>query len=106
MSGLNRIDRGTPRKYHNKTSSDSGDGPLTETERQDSNSNEPVGALISVDTDNIRIRVDGGSPSQSDGHQLEAGDILELYSNQEVRNLEWASAASATPGELHITLYY
>lgn len=106
MSGLNRRDRGVPRKYHNFTSTDSGDGPLTDTQRQDSNGNEPVGALVSADTNNMRIRVDGGSPSQSAGHELEAGDIIELLSLEEVRNLEWASAASAAAGELHITLYY
>lgn len=105
MSLLSRKDRGTPRKYHNFSSTDAGDGPLTDTQRQDSNGNEPIGAFVSVDTNAIRVRVDGGSPSQSDGHQLD-NDELELLCLEEVKNLEWASAASASSGELHITLYY
>lgn len=106
MSGLNRRDRGVPRKYHNFTSTDGGDGPLTDTQRQDANGNEPIGALVSVDSNAIRIKVNGGSPSQTEGHQLDAGDIIELLSLEEVRNLEWTSAAATTAGELHITLYY
>lgn len=103
---ISREVRGTPRKYIQKTSSDAAAGGLTETERQDSNGNEPIGALVTADTNPARIRVDGGSPSQTEGHRLSDGDFLWLTCLTEVKNLDWASHTSTSASEIHITLYY
>lgn len=35
-------------------------------------------ALVTVETDSIRFRVDGTDPTSSEGHKLDPGDTVEL----------------------------
>lgn len=44
-------------------------------------------ALIGVETDQIRIRVDGSAPTSAEGVLLEAGDKVTLYGNEALNNL-------------------
>lgn len=108
MSGLTKIDRGVPRKFHNFTSADTPSGNLTTTERQDSEGNEPVAALLTVDTNPIRFRVDGGDPDQStsSGHRLGTGELHWLLSLEEIRNFDFVSMNNGAGSEVHLTLYY
>lgn len=43
-------------------------------------------AQISVETNSIRFRVDGTAPTSSVGHLLNAGDVVVLESEDDVRN--------------------
>lgn len=106
---LTRINNGTPRKHIHVTTIDDMDGPLTLAQRQDSQGNEPIGALVSCDTDDVRITFDGTAPSQTNsiGHILgpSRGPIY-LRCLKSIKNLRWVSAAATTPGEIQITLFY
>ena len=43
-------------------------------------------AVISVETDQIRYRLDGTDPDSSTGHLLSAGDVLVLDNPDDIRN--------------------
>lgn len=105
---ITQHDRGTPRKYIHKTSTNAAAGGLTETERQDSNGNEPIGATITVDGNAARVRWDGGAPTQTEGHRMHnnQGNLQELYSLTAIKNFDWVSETADSAAEIHITLFY
>lgn len=61
-------------------------------------------ALITVETDLVRFRIDGTNPTSSTGHQLSAGDSLEISGFQNLTNIRFirSGAADAT---IRITYY-
>lgn len=44
---------------------------------------------ITVETDQVRFRIDGSAPTSSEGHLLEAGDILELHDAAEISSAQF-----------------
>jgi hypothetical protein len=44
---------------------------------------------ITVETDQVRFRLDGSAPTASEGHLLEAGDILELHDAAEISGAQF-----------------
>jgi hypothetical protein len=60
-------------------------------------------ALISVDTQPVRFRYDGGVPTAAEGHYLESGDTHMIEGNQNIRNLQLIRA-TGTDGFVAITL--
>jgi hypothetical protein len=60
-------------------------------------------AYVTVDTQALRYRYDGGVPTAADGHQLDAGDKWLLVGNQNIRNLQFIRAG-ASDGFVAITL--
>ena len=48
-----------------------------------------VGAIISVETAAVRVRLDGTDPTAAIGHILEPGDTLELHSAHELLNAKF-----------------
>ena len=42
--------------------------------------------LITVETDQVRFRIDGTAPTASEGHLLNTNDILELHDAAEINN--------------------
>lgn len=59
-------------------------GGLTAATFDNSNS-----ALITVETAAVRFRLDGTVPTASIGHELEAGDVLFLESNDEIQRVSF-----------------
>lgn len=102
-----RPDRGTARKHHAKTAALSGaSGGLTESERQDSEGNEPVAMLLSADTDEVTFRMDGGTPADGDGHQIAVSDPPKYHAGiGNIKQLDWIGSGGAD-GTIQITLLY
>ena len=48
------------------------------------------GALVTVETDQVRYRIDGTAPTSSEGHLLNAGDVLN-FPSWNVPNQNWRS---------------
>ena len=59
-------------------------------------------ALISVETAQIRFTVDGTAPTTTVGHVLNAGDILELDSLEDMKSFR-AIRTGATSAVIHVT---
>jgi hypothetical protein len=60
-------------------------------------------AVISADTQPVRLRYDGGVPTASVGHLLAVGDKWGIEGNQNIRNLQ-VIRATGTDGFVAITL--
>ena len=52
------------------------------------------GALITVETDQVRWRDDGTDPTSSEGHLLNAGDVL-TFDSWSVPKLNWRQVLNA-----------
>ena len=48
-----------------------------------------TGAIITVETDQVRFRADGTAPTSAEGHLLEVGDVLQLL------GANWASVLNS-----------
>lgn len=46
-------------------------------------------AAVTVETDQVRYRVDGTAPTSSEGHLLESGDTLLLDSQDQLQNVRF-----------------
>lgn len=46
-------------------------------------------AVITVEDDQVRFRIDGSDPTSSEGHLLEVGDQLELHDAQEIQAIRF-----------------
>lgn len=62
-------------------------------------------AFITLETANIRFRIDGTAPTTTEGHQLKAGQNLQLSSASDIRNF-LAIRDDATDATLRVTLRY
>jgi hypothetical protein len=62
-------------------------------------------ALLSLETADIRFRLDGGQPSGTDGHYLTSGDSLVLTGTQALKQFQ-AIRAGSTNGTLRVTYFY
>ncbi len=62
-------------------------------------------ALLSLETADIRFRLDGGQPSGTDGHYLTSGDTLLVTGTQALKQFR-AIRVGATNGTLRVTYYY
>ena len=62
-------------------------------------------ALLSLETADIRFRLDGGQPSGTDGHYLTSGDTLLLTGTQALKQFQ-AIRAGTTNGTLRVTYFY
>lgn len=61
-------------------------------------------AFLSVETNSIRVRWDGGAPTSSLGHLLAAGDTLTVAGEQNVANLRLIRVSA--DGTVQVTFYY
>jgi hypothetical protein len=53
--------------------------------------------LFSVETNNVRWRVDGGNPDATDGHLIETAQYFEIHGAENIRNLRMiGSGGTAT----------
>lgn len=58
---------------------------------------------LTVETQSVRYRYDGGNPTGSAGHLLAAGDVLILDSNNNIQNLRLI-ATGAGDSTVNVTL--
>ena len=61
-----------------------------------------IQAFITLETAQVRWRIDGGDPTSSEGHLLEAGQNLALQDSQAVKNFR-AIRTGATSGVIKVT---
>jgi hypothetical protein len=61
-------------------------------------------ATLTLETAQIRFRVDGTDPTSSEGHLLEIGDTLELCNQEEVKNFK-AIRTGSTSGVLKVSYF-
>lgn len=54
-----------------------------------------VEAVVTIETNPIRYRVDGTAPTSSEGHLLNAGDVLTVQGFQNITNLKMIRQGSA-----------
>jgi hypothetical protein len=62
-------------------------------------------AMLSSEDGDLRFRIDGGSPSASDGHYLVNGDCLVLSGSQALQKFQAVRAGDAN-ATLRITYFY
>ncbi len=63
-----------------------------------------VKAFVTVETNSVRIRMDGTDPTTALGHLLTAGDGLLITGEQNISRARFIAAAS--DGAVHVTFYY
>jgi len=61
-------------------------------------------AFISVETESIRIRWDGGTPTSALGHLLVAGDSIEIEGRANIRQLRMIRITN--DAAVHVTIHY
>lgn len=61
-------------------------------------------AFVTVETDQIRFRVDGTDPTASEGHLFEAGDTFELMGGRAIINFK--AIRVTTDATLRVSLGY
>lgn len=61
-------------------------------------------ALITVEANAIRFRVDGVNPAADEGHVLEAGDVLKLTSADELQRIRFIRRDSSD-GTIRVTYF-
>jgi len=60
--------------------------------------------FLSIETESVRIRWDGGAPTSTDGHLLVAGDSIEIEGRGNVRNLRMIRITNSATA--HVTVHY
>lgn len=67
---------------------------------------EAKGAVISVETGNIRFRVDGTDPTAAEGHAVAADDALVLLGAQAIKNFRAICKTGSASAVLKVTYYF
>lgn len=62
-----------------------------------------VGAIITVEGNSIRYRLDGTDPTASEGHLADVGDVIELYSRGNLQNFKFISTDAATTAVIKVS---
>jgi len=75
---------------------------LTGAKISPSNASPAQAAFITVETASIRFRLDGATPTATEGHLAEAGDALLLYGINTLRSFQ-AIRATTTDAMIRIT---
>ena len=65
-----------------------------------------LGALITFETNNIRIAFDSTPTQAGLGHLMTSNHVLELTSGDKVMALKFISAVADTHGAMQVTLFY
>ena len=68
----------------------------------DDDGNIAVKAIITIETAQIRWRIDGGSPTSSEGHLSNPTDIILLHNSSDIKNFK-ATRVSATNATIRIS---
>ena len=63
-----------------------------------------VSALISVETNSIRLRIDGTDPDASTGHLLAAGDYITIQGESNISRLKMIRASA--DAVVQVTIFY
>lgn len=63
------------------------------------------GALLSLETADIRLRLDGGLPTSTDGHYLSQGSTITVIGTQALDQLRVIKAGTGD-GKLRVTYFY
>ena len=71
---------------------------LNQTYREDSK-----GVFVTIETNSIRFRIDGGDPDANDGHVVIAGGNVYLIDSKSIRNLRMIAVGGAATA---IVTYY
>ena len=88
-----------PYAYESITVSDSAVGLTSSVYTQ---ANYSIKAFITLETAQIRWRIDGDAPTSSEGHLLEVGQTLTLESSDTVKSLK-AIRTGSTSGVIKVT---
>jgi hypothetical protein len=63
------------------------------------------GALFSLEDADLRLRLDGGSPTQVEGHYLSQGTVITILGTQALDQLRVIKAGTGD-GKLRVTYFY
>jgi len=91
-----------PVDYESITVADTAIGFTSSKISPSSSTRKPARAIITVETAQIRYRVDGTDPTSSEGHILEINDVLILIGTESIRNFK-AIRTTSTSGVIKVT---
>lgn len=63
------------------------------------------GAFLSLEDADIRVRLDGGSPTQTEGHYLSQGAVVTVLGTQALDQIRFIKAGTGD-GKLRVTYFY
>ncbi|MDI6732313.1 MAG: hypothetical protein QME16_00070 [Planctomycetota bacterium] len=75
---------------------------LTSLSYTDTDGNTAVNALITIETAQIRWRIDGGNPTSTGGHLSNPMDIIKLNNASDVKNFK-ATRVSSTSATIRVS---
>lgn len=97
--------QGYPDTYKKLTSTNAAQGlPASMLHRSDSET--PIAAFITCETNPVHVLYEGTDASQTDGHPLAVGQWIRLESQEAILNFSFASLASGVHGVIKITPEY
>lgn len=64
-----------------------------------------VGAIITVEGNSIRVKLDGSDPSTTDGHLFDIGSVLRIEGLPNLSNFKFISSDGTTTATIRVSYY-